>query len=744
MVVLMTTSDFVVQSKDDLKTAIEDSAVPAQLQGEIRLQLRKKKHHRFRKYHAVLAKGFLRLFTNDQEQHYKYQIDLAKILVKEEKGAVLLEFRVETRVLIPVNEKDLDKWKNAMMRHQQYRKTKLKIPSFTSPTGIEGSSDRSGSSDSVSTANDFSQWETYDVWARTIDKIQQTQGFTLEMLDRISMKARQMRIIAEELNELAENIMRQTLDKETRTKIAESITSALNSISNMECSMNETFDVYPFACEVDATSKIDIPQSSYEFDDSEFLGQDSRVPMMLHSLKATINVEQKKARVIRRAFESLGKKILPLLPQRSDTTQKSVALPSLSQQRQEDKTQQSGDFGVSPRSNIEHRAKSSSEAPSANTKPRRERRKVLPAQQSPSESISFAALGRMIVQRTGVPITHYEPLTALQLLCEELRHSKLLNRACTKAKAEERMVYVAAFAVSPYPNSTGRFRKFFNPLLGETYEYEQEDFKYHGEQVCHHPAVSAVHAEGNGWTWFQTFSAEITWNAWAQTCEFAPERPVRLQLNGEDYRWNKITTRIENLIYAPEQRKLYHEGTIKVKCSNGVSATIHVDKNKELSGEVVDAKGAIFCRFSGRWDEHFTREMNSGEKEQLIVVGDTPLHPQYFGFSDFTMGLNELYPEDRASLPPTDSRLRPDVRNLEDGKLDDAVAYKYELEKAQRARAIDEKAHKPLWFVEKMDEFSNTDIYVSNGKYWQAKGEKFEQQKKNNAFIPIFNVSITR
>ncbi|KAK6020306.1 hypothetical protein OSTOST_14044, partial [Ostertagia ostertagi] len=41
---------------------------------------------------------------------------------------------------------------------------------------------------------------------------------------------------------------------------------------------------------------------------------------------------------------------------------------------------------------------------------------------------------------------------------------------------------VAAFAVSPYPNSTGRFRKFFNPLLGETYEYEQEDFKYHGEQ----------------------------------------------------------------------------------------------------------------------------------------------------------------------------------------------------------------------------------------------------------------------
>ncbi|RCN28393.1 hypothetical protein ANCCAN_25865, partial [Ancylostoma caninum] len=48
---------------------------------------------------------------------------------------------------------------------------------------------------------------------------------------------------------------------------------------------------------------------------------------------------------------------------------------------------------------------------------RRERRSVLPAQQRPSERISFAALGRMILQRTGVPISHYEPLTALQGTC---------------------------------------------------------------------------------------------------------------------------------------------------------------------------------------------------------------------------------------------------------------------------------------------------------------------------------------
>ena len=34
----------------------------------------------------------------------------------------------------------------------------------------------------------------------------------------------------------------------------------------------------------------------------------------------------------------------------------------------------------------------------------------------------------------------------------------------------ERMVYIAAFAVSGYASTAGRTNKPFNPLLGETYE----------------------------------------------------------------------------------------------------------------------------------------------------------------------------------------------------------------------------------------------------------------------------------
>ncbi|KAK6735024.1 hypothetical protein RB195_018306 [Necator americanus] len=64
-------------------------------------------------------------------------------------------------------------------------------------------------------------------------------------------------------------------------------------------------------------------------------------------------------------------------------------------------------------------------------------------------------------------------------------------------------------------------------------------------------------------------------------------------------------------------------------------------------------------------------------------------------------------------------------------------------EAAQRSRAMNEETYKPLWFEQKDDDFTKTKIFISTGKYWEAKQTKFEQQKRENAFIPIFNVSIT-
>jgi hypothetical protein len=71
-------------------------------------------------------------------------------------------------------------------------------------------------------------------------------------------------------------------------------------------------------------------------------------------------------------------------------------------------------------------------------------------------------------------------------MCEELEYSELLDKAAEVDDPYERMVYIAAFAVSGYGSSYFRAgSKPFNPILGETYECIREDkgFRFIAEQV---------------------------------------------------------------------------------------------------------------------------------------------------------------------------------------------------------------------------------------------------------------------
>ena len=90
------------------------------------------------------------------------------------------------------------------------------------------------------------------------------------------------------------------------------------------------------------------------------------------------------------------------------------------------------------------------------------------------------------LSKISMPVSMNEPLSALQRLCEELEYSQLLDQAASCQDPFDRMVYVACFAVSSYALSYYRAgRKPFNPILGETYEFIQENIglKFIAEQV---------------------------------------------------------------------------------------------------------------------------------------------------------------------------------------------------------------------------------------------------------------------
>ncbi|KAM3715655.1 Oxysterol-binding protein-related protein, partial [Dirofilaria immitis] len=104
----------------------------------------------------------------------------------------------------------------------------------------------------------------------------------------------------------------------------------------------------------------------------------------------------------------------------------------------------------------------------------------------------------------------------------------------------------------------------------------------------------------------------------------------------------------------------------------------------------------------------------ANQKDYLFEAIPLPKNSnQYYGFSQFTFGLNEfLNNEEKSSAPPTDSRFRPDLKALENADTSRAVEAKANLEKLQRSR--NEAAHKRMWFEQRQDPMTNTTLWVCN------------------------------
>lgn len=109
------------------------------------------------------------------------------------------------------------------------------------------------------------------------------------------------------------------------------------------------------------------------------------------------------------------------------------------------------------------------------------------------------------------------------------------------------------------------------------------------------------------------------------------------------------------------------------------------------------------------------------EAETIYTVLAKPPHfDDYYNFTYMAMALNEI--EEGMVVPdtlcPTDSRLRPDVQYLENGRLEEADEWKEYLETKQRERNTLGTSILPRWFSLKKNEYTNSIEWTYNGGYW--------------------------
>ncbi|CDW55878.1 oxysterol binding protein 3 [Trichuris trichiura] len=347
------------------------------------------------------------------------------------------------------------------------------------------------------------------------------------------------------------------------------------------------------------------------------------------------------------------------------------------------------------------------------------KRQVLPTSMSAISISLWSVLKQCFgknLTRISLPVFIFEPLNMLQILCEELEYSNLLDKAAQEEDRFMRMAYIAIFAVSRYKSTQHRTgRKPFNPVLGETYEYVRQDlgWRYVSEQVSHHPPISACHAESVHWLFWQSLTAMVKF--WGRSIEAIPvcSVHVRLKKRNEEYTWNKATSCLRNIL--SDSRYFEHygemvfsckgENTLPVKCKLQLKPDYYkregpdnIAVRGEIWGQVLNETDKAVLEITGNWTSGLFINGVCAWKPNTLPVN----YEKYYGFTEFGLTLNDLCPSMQPYLPPSDTRFRPDQRMVEYGRLDEAEEKKQAIEEFQRSKrkqlAREQRCHVTKWF----------------------------------------------
>lgn len=367
--------------------------------------------------------------------------------------------------------------------------------------------------------------------------------------------------------------------------------------------------------------------------------------------------------------------------------------------------------------------------------------------------------------RMTLPVSFNECTNLLQRSAEDMEYTDILDEA---AKCVDdpglRMAHIAAFTASSYSSTINRIAKPFNPLLGETYEYSRPDkgYRLFAEQVSHHPPIGAMIAESARWAFYGESNVKSKFNGRSFDINplgrwYVVLRPNKgADVEEELYSFRKVTSSVVGIITGSPvvdnygdmeiiNHTLGYKCLLKFKSRGWRGASAY-----ELKGTVVDDKGAPAWIVGGRWnDKIFARPATGGEadgsgaqsppaieddskgslgekkKKLLWQVHDRP--PAPFNLTKFAITLNALPERLQPYLAPTDSRLRPDQRAMEEGRYDEASEEKNRVEEkqraARRAREANNQSYAPAWFTKEKHPVTGDVYFRPHGDYWKQRRE---------------------
>jgi hypothetical protein len=361
------------------------------------------------------------------------------------------------------------------------------------------------------------------------------------------------------------------------------------------------------------------------------------------------------------------------------------------------------------------------------------------------------------LKNTSLPILYNEPISMLQKQCEKFYYSNLLKEASNeKINKELKICYLIGFICGELSLNINRYLKPFNPILGETFEFydNNKKYRYFSEQVSHNPPITAYIGESNNFCYFGDTRFKNSFKIFkgAMEIKFTNKTHVIFKNTQDKYVFNKpVVYLIELMSGTP---KYDYDGKIVIEDVNNkdIKGEINFYEGKSKSINEVNVEGSVFkngnvvYKIKGNWNNnlYFYTKKNESDKNIFWKIFDDPSlnnSLEKYVLPSYSLNFNLLTDNLKKILPKTDSRLRPDQREYENGNVDEATKLRKIIEDKQRARhkKFDEQKiiYEPLYFNNLYSSESSDFVYIYKGNY-------FEDRNKgiiNNKVFDIFSTN---
>jgi hypothetical protein len=327
----------------------------------------------------------------------------------------------------------------------------------------------------------------------------------------------------------------------------------------------------------------------------------------------------------------------------------------------------------------------------------------------------------------------------LQRQCEKFYYSDLLQKASQEDKNKSlQLGYISAFIIGEIFLSLHRNLKQFNPIIGETYEYfdNEKNFRYYSEQVSHNPQVTAFIGETPDYALYGDTKNSTSFKILKGAMELSFKNKVHLHIKttNDHFVYNRPNILVKGFLNPPLrndysgttiiENESFPENKAEIKFieESWTNTDLGLFEGKITFGEEVKylIKGnwnnCIYLIDNNDKDKKIDL-LNIDENQEYLKNGTEEEYKLPSICYDLNYIVNNAF---KSSLPANDSRFRIDMTFLEQCPTNnEAQTLKEKYEQKQR-KELNNENHKILFFDEKLDE-NDEKYYIPNGKYWEMK-----------------------